>query len=208
MPLPKLVYFRSRGRAEVIRLVAAEASVAYEEENFEGREAFAALKASGRLPFLAVPIWEEQGFTLAQSAAIANHLARAHGMRGANPREEALVDQALGTVEDVRNELRKLPAAEPSKRDEVRTELRGTTLPRWFGLLERLLGTNDFLVGKSITVADLALWYLVEMAKDNDFGAALAGCPRLNAFYERVAARPRIAAYLKSEKRPPLTKLP
>src|SRR5258706_15169554 len=111
MPLPKLVYFRSRGRAEVTRLVCAEAGVAFEEENLEGRDAFAALKASGRLPFLAVPIWEEDGFTLAQSAAIANHLARAHGLRGSNAREEALVDQGIGAVEDVRNDLRKLMTA-------------------------------------------------------------------------------------------------
>ena len=63
MPLPKLVYFASRGRGEVIRLALAEAGVAYEEENFAGDQ-FAALKASGRLPFLAVPLWEEDGFRL------------------------------------------------------------------------------------------------------------------------------------------------
>jgi glutathione S-transferase len=212
MSLPRLIYFASRGRAEVIRLVLAETDVSYEEEGFEGKEAFAALKASGRLPFLAVPVWEETGFRLAQSAAIANHIARAHGLRGASSKEEALIDQALGAVEDVRNEFRRISPAEPAKRPEIRAELRSTTLPRWFGHLERLLVSNndgeEFLVGKSISVADFALWYLLEIARDNDFGSTLHGCARLNAFFERTARRPRIAAYLGSPRRWPLQKLP
>jgi glutathione S-transferase len=209
MALPKLIYFASRGRAEVIRLVAAEAALAYEEENFKD---FPALKASGRLPFLAVPVWVEDGFTLAQSMAIANHIGRAHGMRGASPREEAQIDQAFLAVEDVRSDIRRLTQIEVSKRPELRAELKASTLPRWFGQLEKLLGSHrggtGFIASESISVADLALWYLIEIAKDNDFGLALGDCPKLNAFYERIAARPKIAAYLGSSKRWPLTKLP
>jgi glutathione S-transferase len=212
MTQPRLIYFAARGRAEVIRLILAEAGVAYEDDTFTGREAFAALKASGRLPFLAVPVWEEEGLRLAQSVAIANHIGRAHGMRGSSPREEALVDQAVGAVEDVRTELRRLSSAEPAKRPEIRSELRTEVLPRWFGHLERLLGANlkgsGFLVGDRLSVADLALWYLIEIARDNDFGSALDACPLLQGFFERIAAKPRIAAYLGSPKRWPLTKLP
>ena len=208
MALPKLIYFSSRGRAEVARLVAAEAGVAYEEEAFQGAEAFGALKASGRLPFLAVPVWEEDGLRLAQSAAIANHLARPAGLRGATPRDEALIDQALGAIEDVRGELRRLGTSDPAKRPDVRAELTTTVLPRWFGMLEKLLGSNEYIAGNKLSVADLALWYLIEIARDNGFSSTLADCPKLNAFFERVAARPKIAAYLASPKRWPLTKLP
>jgi hypothetical protein len=52
MAKPTLIYFATRGRAEVTRLVLAEAAVDYTEESFKGPEALAALKASGRLPFL------------------------------------------------------------------------------------------------------------------------------------------------------------
>jgi glutathione S-transferase len=212
MALPRLIYFPSRGRAEVIRLVAAEAGVAFDEENFKGPEEFAALKASGRLPFLAVPVWEEDGLRLAQSAAIANHIARAHGLTGKSPREQALIDQAMGALEDVRAEIRKLAFGDASKRPEIRAELLTTTLPRWFGLLEKLLASNDdgkgFLVGDAISVADLALYYLLEMATDNGFGPALAACPKLRGFIERIATRPKIAVYLKSSRRFPLTLLP
>lgn len=211
MSEPKLIYFSARGRAEVIRLLLAEAGVSYIDDTFAGPK-FAEVKASGRLPFLAVPVWEEDGFRLAQSAAIANHIARGHGLRGSTPRDEALIDQALGAVEDVRNEYRRLMTAEPAKRPEIRADLSTNALPRWFGLLEKLLASNDggngFIVGKSISVADLALWYALEIAYDNDFGAALGDCPKLAAYFKRIAARPKIAAYLSSPKRWPLQKLP
>lgn len=211
MSLPKLVYFRSRGRAEVIRLALAEAQVAYEEENFVDAE-FPALKASGRLPFLAVPVWEENGETLAQSAAILNHIGRAHGLRGKSARDEAKIDEALGAVEDVRIELRKLMHAEPAKRADLRAQLLQTTLPRWFALLEKLLAANHggqgFIAADAFSVADCALWYLLEMSVDNGFGAALADCPKLQAFSKRIAARPNIAAYLASPRRHAFIPLP
>jgi glutathione S-transferase len=211
MALPKLLYFATRGRAEVTRLVLAETGVPYEEENFALPD-FPALKKSGRLPFGAVPLWEEDGLKLAQSVAIAAHVARAHGLYGKNPREVALIEQACGAVEDVRNEFRRISSAPAEKRPEIRAELTATALPRWFGQLERLLAANGggdgFVVGDSLSVADLALWYCLEIAKDNGFGATLADCPKLSAFFDRIAARPKIAAYLKSPKRWPLTKLP
>ena len=212
MPTPTLIYFSSRGRGEVIRLSLVEAGVEWKEDNFTGTEGFAAMKASGRLPFLAVPVWEEDGLRLAQSGAIANHIARAHGLYGKSAREQALVDQAIGAVDDARAEIRKLAMGDPAKRPEIRAELLATALPRWFGMLEKLLASNQdgkgFLVGDAISIADLHLFYLLELASDNGFGPALADCPRLRAFLERIAARPKIAAYLASSRRFPLQRLP
>jgi glutathione S-transferase len=221
MEKPTLVYFPSRGRAEVIRLVLAEAGLDWLEHPVgrgtpprDGRPTdLAALKASGELPFDAVPVWEEPGgLRLAQSAAIANHVARAHGLRGQGALEEALVDEWLGAVEDVRAELRKIPAAPAEKRPALRAELASTTLPRWLGLLDRRLKSNrdgtGFAVGASLTVADLALWYLLELIRDNGLGEALPRYPALTAFAGRIASRPRLAAYLASPRRPPFTPLP
>jgi glutathione S-transferase len=221
MPLPTLIYFAGRGRAEVIRLVLAEAGVEYREHvvgkgtpPVDGRPTdFAALKATGALPFEALPVWEEaSGFRLAQSAAIANHIARAHGLRGRNALEEARCDELLGAVDDVRLELRKLYGVPAEQRSALRAELVSATLPRWLGFLERLLARNGstegLAVGGAVTVADLALWYLLEMIRDNGFGAALERTPALLTFASRIAARPRIAAYLKDPRRPAFTPLP
>ncbi len=220
MPTPTLLYFPARGRAEVIRLVLAEAGVEYLEHHVGkgtppagGRPTdLAALKADGVLPFGAVPAWEEPGLRLVQSAAIANHLARRHGLYPSAPLEAARCDELLGAVDDVRAELRKLYTAAPEQRAAVRAELLATTLPRWFGDLERhcqpSLAATGFAAGRELSVADLALWYLLEMAQDNGFGGALAACPGLKAFFARVAARPRLAAYLASPARPAFTPLP
>jgi glutathione S-transferase len=217
---PTLIYFPSRGRAEVIRLVLAEAGVDYAERRVgkgtppaDGQPTdLAALKADGTLPFGAVPAWEEPGLRLVQSAAIMNHLARRHGLRGAGAVEEARCDELLGAVEDVRAELRRLFTAPPEKRAAIRADLLAQALPRWFADLERYarprLEATGFAVGQALTVADLALWYLIESAQDNGFGEALAGCPALTAFAARIAARPRIAAWLASPKRHPFTPLP
>jgi glutathione S-transferase len=221
MPKPTLIYFAGRGRAEVIRLALAEAGVEFEEHHVgrgtplaNGRSTdLAALKAEGVLPFGAVPVWEEPGgLRLAQSAAILNHLGRQHGLRGASALEEARCDELLGAVEDVRGELRKLLLAAPGERADVRRGLEERVLPRWFGDLERLLAprlaATGFAVGASLTVADLALWYLLETVRDNGMEAAFGSCPALVAFAARVAARPRIAAYLASSRRPAFTPFP
>ena len=152
------------------------------------------------------------GFRLAQSLAIANYLAAANGLGGKDARETALIEQALGGVEDARMEARKLFVATPEQRKAIREELADTSLPRWFGHFEKLLQANrsgsEYLVGNSLSVADLALWYLLEMIRDNGLGARLADHPVLSAFFERIAARPRIAAYLSSARRPALMLLP
>ena len=78
-------------------------------------------------------------------------------------------------------------------------------------LVRRLLRANrggtGFTVGEGPTVADLALYYLVELARDNGFGEAVDRYPALAAFAQRIASRPRIAAYLASPRRPGFTPL-
>jgi glutathione S-transferase len=221
MSRPTLIYFAGRGRAEVIRLVLAEAGVEYQEHvvgrgtpPVDGRPTdFEALKATGTLPFDALPVWEEPGgLRLAQSGAIANHIARGHGLRGRTAIEEARCDELLGAVDDVRLELRKLVTVAAEQRGALRAELASVTLPRWLDRLDRLREVNGggagYAVGPSITVADLALWYLLETIRDNGFGGALDRYPALVAFAERIAKRPRIAAYLGSARRPPFAPLP
>jgi glutathione S-transferase len=221
MTKPTLIYFNGRGRAELIRLVLAEAGADWQEHHVgrgtppaNGRPTdIGQLRESGVLPFGAVPVWEEpDGLRLAQSSAIANHLARRHGLAAVDPLEAARCDEVMGCVDDIRGELRKVQTASPEQRAAVRGELERVVLPRWLGDLERhlkpRLETTGFAAGGAIRLADLALWYLLEMVRDNGLGAPLETCPALSQFAGRVAARPGIARYVASPRRPAFAPLP
>ena len=219
MTRPTLTYFSSRGRAELIRLVCAEAGVAFEEKSLgvfhpvDKTPAFLALRATGTLPFDAVPIWDEaDGFRLAQSDAIVRHIAREHGLYGRTTREAARCDMVFASMEDTRLALRALASTEADKRAELREELAQTTLPRWLAHFEKLLVMNGdgrgFVVGEAASYADAALFLLFENIRDNGLGAAYTGCPALAAHAERVAARSGIARYIASPQRFPVQLLP
>jgi glutathione S-transferase len=215
MALPRLTYFSSRGRAEPIRMLLAEAGVEYEEVNVgafhpkEYPEAFQKMKEAGQLAFDALPLWEEgDGLRLVQSHAIVRHLARTHGLYGASAHEAARCDMIMEGVLDARMEVMRLMATPPEKRAELRASLVESTLPRWLGYFERLVGPSGFFAGSSVTCADLAVFSLLEMVSDNRMDAALAALPKLSAFKARIAERPRIAAWLASPKRFPVQLLP
>jgi glutathione S-transferase len=84
-------------------------------------------------------------------------------------------------------------------------------LPQHLGWLERVLSRNRagggrWLVGGRHTYADLSAFQVVDglrYAFPNAMAALEPRIPRLVALRDRVAARPRIAAYLASERRLP-----
>ncbi len=201
MRLPCLTYFSSRGRAEQIRLLLADADIEHDEiavgpwSPTDLPTDFVALRATGKLAYGALPLWEEpDGFTLVQSDAILRHLGRTHDRYGANRREAARCDEVIAGVED------------------TRTHLRRPTLPRWLGHLEQQLARNaggyGFAVGDAPSIADIALWHLLEVIHDNRMATALAGCPLLTGFFTRFGARPGIAAHRASDRRYPPQPLP
>jgi glutathione S-transferase len=217
MPLPILTYFSSRGRAELIRLVCAEAGVAYTERRLgvyhpvQRTPEFDALRATGILPFDAVPLWEEpDGFRLAQSDAIVRHIARGHGLYGENPRDAARCDMVYAGVDDARTEMRKLVTTDAAARPALREDLVTRTLPRWLGYFEKLLahGGHTTIAGAKTTFADVALFLLFENIRDNDLTASYSRCPLLSAHAERTGARPAIARYVASPERFPIQLLP
>src|SRR3954469_9879482 len=90
------------------------------------------------------------------------------------------------------------------------TVFRRDRMPKFLGWLERILEANpagaDHLVGSSVTYADLSLFQLIEglqfafpLATERE----LAKLPRATALYGAVAERPRLKAYLASERRVP-----
>uniref|UniRef100_A0A915PCD4 Glutathione S-transferase 1 n=1 Tax=Setaria digitata TaxID=48799 RepID=A0A915PCD4_9BILA len=98
----KLTYFNYRGRAEVIRLLFAQANVSYEDVRISRKE-WPALKS--KTPFGHVPILEVNGKVLAESHAIEKYLARKFGLLGADEWEAAKIDEIVMNLEDLRRKI-------------------------------------------------------------------------------------------------------
>jgi glutathione S-transferase len=87
---------------------------------------------------------------------------------------------------------------------------RESRLPKFLGWFEEVLKRNPrgatYLVGASITYTDLSLFQVVDGLRYAFPAAtkrATTKCPRVIALHDAVADRPRIAAYLASDRRIP-----
>merc|ERR1712170_105456 len=99
----KLIYFNVRGRAELSRLILAQAGVDYEDKRLT-RDEFQAMKPSlpnGQLPAME----EDDGKMLSQSMAIARYLAKKHNLAGANAWESAQCDMVIDCVGDMLSKI-------------------------------------------------------------------------------------------------------
>src|SRR5206468_5066104 len=80
--------------------------------------------------------------------------------------------------------------------------------PKYLGYFEKVLirnkAGNEYLIGANLTYSDLSLFQVVAGLR-YAFPRAMARleprCPGVTALHDRVAARPRIAAYLASNPR-------
>lgn len=99
------------------------------------------------------------------------------------------------------------------QRDEAKRRAADFTadrIPKYLGYFERILNRNSkgggYLLGKNISYVDLSLFQMIEGLR-YAFPRAMAlfepKHPRSIALHDRVAARPRLAAYLTSERRIP-----
>jgi len=205
MTKPRLVYFSSRGLAEFIRLLLADAAFDYDDVGVglynpaDQPKGFTDLRDSGALDWNAIPLWEEEdGFRLAQSNSIILYLAQKLGYNGSNAHEAAKINSLSEELRDAVAAFKKAP----SKEEFFKTEL-----PKFFALFERFLKKNhngtSFAVGDKISYADIALFYFLETFVDVQEAPGFEAYPVLQEYKKRIASRPNIAAYLVSPKRYP-----
>jgi glutathione S-transferase len=227
-PTYELFYWPSiQGRGELVRLALEAAGAPYIDvarlprQGGGGVAAMLALMndgAAGALPF-APPFLRVGRLVLAQTANILFYLGPRLGLA---PKAEAgrlvanqlqltiadLVAEAHDThhpvspyeyYEDQRNEALRRAAAFGQKR-----------LPKFLGYFERVLDRNGgrWLVGRALSYVDLSAFQVIEglsYAFPRRMRRLGPSIPKLLALRERVAARPRLAAYLASERRVPFS---
>jgi glutathione S-transferase len=202
----RLFYWRLRGRGEQVRLLLNELEQDYEDVYVGKDRDFPRLKEEGpgTLSFGSVPMLQDADFRLVQGPAIMNYLGRKHGIMPSDLQAAARTEAMVLGAEDMRMAYFRL-LGEGERAAERRSKFvdddwRNRWLPAWDGLLELNAG-NGYLVGASLTQADVAVWDALDAIVTWIEGAAFGAFGRVERFYEDIRARPAIAAYLVSEAR-------
>ncbi len=214
-----------QGRGEFVRLALEEAGADYVdvarggEEAGGGRAGVLSLLNGEDLPHppFAPPFLRAGDLVIGQTANILLYLGQHHGLA---PKDEAgrlWTHQLQLTITDFVLEIHDIhhPIANALYYEEQRKEAKRYAanfhelrLPKFLGYFERVLARNpdgkDHLVGKALSYVDLS-WFQVIDGLRYAFPRAMAqrakDIPLSLALHQRVAARPRIAAYLASPRR-------
>ena len=213
-----------QGRGEFVRLALEEGGVDYVDEARRpgGMSAMMKLlnaKSSKRPPF-APPFLKAGSLIIGQTADILLYLGPRLGLA---PRDEAgrlQVNQLQLTVADLVKEIHDTHHPISSQlyfEDQKPAAKRYTKLfwqqrvPKYLGYFERLLEANGpYLLGRRLTYTDLSLFQIVEglrYAFPKRMKRFERQVPNLVALHDRVAKRPRIKAYLASERRIPFNEM-
>jgi len=200
-PKLKLTYFGGRGRAEISRLVLAQAGISYEDHRIEGKD-WGELKP--KTPWGQLPILEVDGkTTIGQSGTIARYIARIGGIGGSSPLESAQIESIYDAVSDLGAQFGKQRWGSEEDKKTHAEENAKTHFPHWATLFENHLKQNNegkgYFVGSGITLADIAV-FQVFFEIQNSNKDVLKDHPILAAHHERVGSSERIAAWIK--KRP------
>jgi glutathione S-transferase len=213
-----------QGRGEFVRLALEEAGADYVDvartkgglasmmRILEGQEA-------GALPF-AAPFVRTGDAIVSQTASILAVLAPALGLVPDDEAARAEASQIQLTIADVVAEAHDVhhPIAGSLYYEDQKKEAKRRAasfvkerMAKYLEWLEDVLERNAtsegrWLVGRGLTYVDLSAFQLVEglrYAFPNAMARLERNVPRLIALRDRVAVRPRIAAYLASERRLP-----
>jgi len=192
---PRLTYFNARVLAEASRMILVEANVPFDDIRVRHLEPSVRSKCT----FGQVPLYEDGEFTLVQSRAIGRYLATKHGLRGPNDETAAIADMVVDGVYDLLDRytasFRSL--TDPNQREEAKTTFAQSDLPAWLLFFEQhLIQFGEYYAGHW-TWADLVVFsrFADLVAK---FPQAFVHTPQVKAHLERVANRPRIAAWIKT----------
>lgn len=217
-----------QGRGEFVRLALEEAGCEYVDvARGKGRGAgvpqlmrFLAGREGGELPF-APPFLKAGRRVMAQTANILLFLGDRHGLAPREERGRLWTHQLQLTIADLVDEVHDThhPIAsslyyEDQKREALRRagDFLDNRLAKYLDYFERVLARNPrgrgWLLGARLTYADLSLFQVLtglDYAFPRTMRRLSRRYRRLRALSRAVGDRPRIAAYLESERRLPFS---
>jgi glutathione S-transferase len=217
-----------QGRGEFVRLALEEAGTSYRDvaqeapEDEASRTIAAALDDWGTAtPAFAPPFLRHGRRVIGQTAAILLYLGDRHRLAPKTETGRLWTHQLQLTIADAVAEAHDShhPIASRLYYEDQKPEAKRRAedfcrhrMPKYLSWFEAVLDRNPkgrgHLVGARVTYAELSLFQLVaglSYAFPKASRTALKATPKVAALAESVAARPRIAAYLASERRIPFS---
>ena len=208
-----------QGRGEFVRLALEEAGADYVDvaRRKGGVRRMLQMLASKRLeqPPFAPPFLKAGPLVIGQTANILLFLGSRHGLAPAAEAGRLWVHQLQLTIADLVAEAHDThhPIAASLYYEDQKAAARRAAkafiaerIPKFLGYFERVLerSGSTFLAGRKLSYVDLSLFQIVEglrYAFPRAMNRTERKFPRVVALHDRVAARPRIAAYLASKRR-------
>lgn len=220
----ELYYWSSiQGRGEFVRLALEEAGADYEDVARQpGGEAEMMRLLDGEdvaRPAFAPPFLKAGALLIGQTANILAYLGAHDGLAPVAEAGRLWAHQLQLTLADLVDEAHDThhPIASSLYYEDQRQEaqaraadFRRSRMPKYLGYFERVLARGNsrggHLVGARLSYPDLSLFQIVAGLR-HAFPRAMATLepqyPRIVAVHDGIAGRPRIAAYLASERRIP-----
>lgn|SRR5689334_19949548 len=220
----ELYYWPSiQGRGEFVRLALEEAGARYfDVARGSGKGAGVSalskwLDADSATPPFAPPFLKSGKVVIGQTANILLYLGTRHDLAPASEAGRLWTHQLQLTIADFVDEIHDThhPIASGLYYEEQRKEAKrradnfvDNRAPKYLGYFEGVIESNDGhrLVGRRCTYVDLSLFQIVaglRYAFPRMMKRLEKKHPRTVALHDSIAERPRIAAYLKSDRRIP-----
>ncbi len=216
-----------QGRGEFVRLALEAAGAPYvdiargSEQAGQGLPALLRGLADTAEPHrsFAPPYLRDGGFVVGQTAAILQYLGPELKLVGRSEQARVWTQQIQLTIADMVAEAHDthhpidVNLHYEDQQPEAKRRALGfcsARIPKYLGWFDQIVKHNPagprWLVGGKLSYADLSLFQLIEglrHAFPNAAQRALRGKPALRDLHDRVAALPRVAAYLASPRRIP-----
>jgi glutathione S-transferase len=217
----ELYYWPSiQGRGEFVRLALEEGGANYVDvmrRTAKRGAAIESLMESARRPPFAPPFLKAGKLIIAQTAMILHYLGPRLRLCPRSEADRLWAHQLQLTIADFVAEIHDThhPISSALYYEDQRTEARRYTqefwrhrAPKYLGYFERVLAGSGgpFVFGRKLSYVDLSLFQIVDglrYAFPKRMTRFEKKVPLLIVLHDRVAKRPRIAAYLKSDRRIP-----
>lgn len=214
----ELYYWPSiQGRGEYVRLALEEAGADYDDVARSGRgmSEMTRMMEDGATPPFAPPFLKSGKLVIGQTANILLYLGPRHDLAPKADAGRLWVHQLQLTVADLVLEIHDThhPLGPTLYYEDQRAPAKRRTeefwkerVPKYLGYFERLLADRggNFVTGRRLTYVDLSLFQIVaglRYAFPKHMSRFEREIPGLIGLHDRIAQRPRIEAYLASDRR-------